>query len=373
MNVHLEPPPGGDHNKGPAFLAVSLTTTIVALTFVGLRIYVRTRIVRALGWDDWTIVLAMILATVDTAINIPEVLRGEGRHEYYLTPDARIETLKLNDLTIPFVVMSPCFSKISICLFLLRIIGDANARKKRRFLQSMIIILFFINTLDIITVLVQCRPLGKLWDPQIPGACWNPKVQAGFAYMQGAFAALSDFLLAGFPIFIIKNLNMDRRTKYALSFVMGLGVFAAICTIVRTCLSGALDNLSDYTYTSVTLVIFASLEQNVCIVAACIPAIRPLFRSFSTGESGGKSRFPNRQGYTLHNSPGHTLNTFSARSTNQKGSESNDSMNNRVLVHSDVNVDEDPESKRDALASSSGSGIRKTTEVELRVDPRYIV
>ena len=58
MDTPKRPPPGGDFDKGPAFLAVSLTTIIIALTFVCVRIYVRTRIVRAFGWDDWMVALA---------------------------------------------------------------------------------------------------------------------------------------------------------------------------------------------------------------------------------------------------------------------------------------------------------------------------
>ena len=60
MDLHREPPPGGDHNKGPTFLAVSTTTTtVIAFVLVCLRIYVRTRVVRAVGWDDWMIIIAM--------------------------------------------------------------------------------------------------------------------------------------------------------------------------------------------------------------------------------------------------------------------------------------------------------------------------
>ena len=122
---------------------------------------------------------------MDTSLNVPEVIWGEGRHAYYLSADARREALKFNYLTIPFIIMSLCFSKISICLFLLRIIGGSNAPKKKVFLKAMILLLLSINTLDFITVMIQCRPLRKLWDNQVSGTCWAPEVQAGFAYVQG--------------------------------------------------------------------------------------------------------------------------------------------------------------------------------------------
>lgn len=76
-------------------------------------------------------------------------------------------------------------AKISICLFLLRLLGDAVAKKRKWFLYILITILFLYNSLDIITLFIQCRPAGKIWNKAIQGSCWNPDVQVGFAYMQG--------------------------------------------------------------------------------------------------------------------------------------------------------------------------------------------
>ena len=60
MDFYHQPPPDGDLNKGPIFLIVTLITATIALILVGLRMYVRTKIIRAVGWDDWMIILAMV-------------------------------------------------------------------------------------------------------------------------------------------------------------------------------------------------------------------------------------------------------------------------------------------------------------------------
>ena len=60
MDSYHQPPPDGDLNKGPIVLTVTLITAIIALILVGLRMYVRTKIIRAVGCDDWTIILAMV-------------------------------------------------------------------------------------------------------------------------------------------------------------------------------------------------------------------------------------------------------------------------------------------------------------------------
>ena len=56
----MERPPGGNVNRGPGFLACGIVTTIGALIAVCLRMYVRTQIVHAVGWDDWMSVFAMV-------------------------------------------------------------------------------------------------------------------------------------------------------------------------------------------------------------------------------------------------------------------------------------------------------------------------
>lgn len=60
MDSYQQPPPDGDLDKGPIFLTVTLITATIALVVVGLRVYVRTKIIRAVGWDDWMIILAMV-------------------------------------------------------------------------------------------------------------------------------------------------------------------------------------------------------------------------------------------------------------------------------------------------------------------------
>ena len=62
----LPKPPGGDQNKGPVYLAVALTFCAVALVFVLLRMYVRTRMLRSMGWDDAFVCFAMVVMSSGT-------------------------------------------------------------------------------------------------------------------------------------------------------------------------------------------------------------------------------------------------------------------------------------------------------------------
>ena len=60
MDSQSQPPPGGDESRAGSFIALTVTTTGVAGVFVAVRMYTRLAISRAVGWDDYTIILALV-------------------------------------------------------------------------------------------------------------------------------------------------------------------------------------------------------------------------------------------------------------------------------------------------------------------------
>lgn len=60
MSELLHPPPGGTQTKGTAFLAVALTSTIIASIVVTVRVYIRIWIKRTFGWDDGLIIFSLV-------------------------------------------------------------------------------------------------------------------------------------------------------------------------------------------------------------------------------------------------------------------------------------------------------------------------
>jgi len=60
MSPKDTPPPDGDADRGPLLLGVTIVSTSLALAVVGLRLFVRVKIVKNVGWDDHTIVAASV-------------------------------------------------------------------------------------------------------------------------------------------------------------------------------------------------------------------------------------------------------------------------------------------------------------------------
>ena len=56
----LSEPSGGDQNKGPELDAIAATFCALACISVLSRLFVRMRMIHAVGWDDATICLTMV-------------------------------------------------------------------------------------------------------------------------------------------------------------------------------------------------------------------------------------------------------------------------------------------------------------------------
>jgi len=122
-----------------------------------------------------------LLALIFVCIATPEVYYGTGTHVYYLNAHQRIMAIKLNWTTQAFHIMSTCFGKISIVLFILRIIGK-GMKVQVWCLCLLVSSLFVISLICVAFIFAQCQPAEALWDMAVKGKCWDPKIQQGYGY-----------------------------------------------------------------------------------------------------------------------------------------------------------------------------------------------
>ena len=113
---------------------------------------------------------------------------GLGRHMYYLslTPDYLIDfaqIIKWQFLAEISTAFSLFFTRVSICLFLLRIFGAI--RYWRLILYYAMAFIALMNISSITVIILQCRPLRKNWDPLLQGKCVSPAVVTFATYYNG--------------------------------------------------------------------------------------------------------------------------------------------------------------------------------------------
>ncbi|KAL2048398.1 hypothetical protein N7G274_000309 [Stereocaulon virgatum] len=266
-------PDNGDVDQGWAILAVCWAFVTCAFILTALRVWVRIRLTRNLGSDDYNIMIAMTTTLIGAGLVTAEVINGLGRHEYYLTASQRqnFQVLGWADWMQTFITLM--FTKISICLFLLRIVDTRNIKFA---MYSLIGCLIIFTSVSVSLFLGVCRPLKAYWDVGVDGVCLSNHQVESIVLAQGILSAIIDLICAAFPIFFFRNLQVKLRVKVALSLLMGLGVITAACCIVRTVLSGAVTD-PDITWAITTNVGWRLPEVNIGIVCANAPVLRPLY------------------------------------------------------------------------------------------------
>ncbi|KAL4783830.1 hypothetical protein BJX76DRAFT_243187 [Aspergillus varians] len=353
-----------DPDRGWLVLAVSWPLFSVCAILILLRVWVRTRIIKSWGLDDPFIVLAMLCATINTALATTSAHYGTGRHANDLTDYQRIQSIKFNWLSQGFHVMASNWGKVSVGLFLLRIIKKVKHHEPAMY--ATIVILTIINSVCVYTIYGQCTPAARLWDPNVDGSCWDPNIQKDYAFFQGSISAFSDLAFAVYPLFTIWGLQMALRVKIGLGFVLSLGVVAMIAAIVKTVNLASLSARADYPWDTVDLTIWIAVEQYLIILAAFIPTLTPLFNIVIRQRSSKKSSSNNTPGLSHSRQTGRSqaYNALASRSNGQQEYQWTASKPHRIYAASDS---EDPM----ILRAEEGEGIMMTTEIHVQAGSEY--
>ena len=127
-----------------------------------------------------------------------------------------------------------------------------------------------------------------------------------------------DFTLALYPSAIIWNLNLDRKKKTGLAFLMGLGVFAGASAIVKTIQIPTLSARSDFTWQTIELFIWNVTESTAILVAGCIPTLRPLFLDMRSRLGSSRRKASNSYPMQIQTNPSNHRKPLSQASSQER-------------------------------------------------------
>ncbi|KAE9378639.1 hypothetical protein N431DRAFT_325815 [Stipitochalara longipes BDJ] len=264
-------------NYGPRLNVAIWFLTGLAAVFLGLRLYCKRIRQNKLWWDDYILIAAFVALLTQTSLLSVCIHRGLGRHSWDITdwPDY----LYVANITGVCSILAAAWSKTSFAVTLLRL----STGWMRRLIWFIIASVNIFLGLSCIFTYVQCKPVKRLWDTSVPGACWNQEVIIRYNSFSSAWSGGMDILLATLPWRLINKLTLNKKERIGVIVGMSIGSLAGVTSIAKTATLSAIKNPD--AIATVSLMILATAETAITIVAASIPVLRVFIRNTMKSQS----------------------------------------------------------------------------------------
>ena len=243
----------------PELLGVIVPGLLISAVVCALRFYVRARLVRKIGVDDWVVLLSFVSfreypakvrgLVIDGSMQVLLIVAfglfatatqyGLGQHFNPLELDNGIYAIKLVWMAFQFTPTAEATGKISVAIMLMRV---TTSKKWKTFFMALSVWNIAIGIGIMFSILMTCWPIQMLWDPRVPGHC-NFVQRNVISYIQGgtrhslpkfpayetdklllATAAVSDLVLAVAPIFLLWDVKISKKSKWLLCGLLALGL-----------------------------------------------------------------------------------------------------------------------------------------------------
>jgi len=191
-----------------------------------------------------------------------------------------LNTAPLSVVSAVMSALSVAAIKTSVLLMLLRL---QQGKTWRRVLQFLIGIQA--ATAVFITVLqtTKCVPLSSAWDLAIPGRCWGEDAFRTSLTTGAAVTIATDVICSIIPVTFLRTLNRPLRERIIIGLLMGLGLVASAASVVKTVVVQQYSHHSDKIDRvdgGLKIALWSNIEEQIGIIAACVPCLRAPFRRF---------------------------------------------------------------------------------------------
>ncbi|KAJ6111846.1 hypothetical protein N7523_007907 [Penicillium sp. IBT 18751x] len=261
-----------------------ISTALLSLIVVSLRLYTRAVIVKLFGLDDIAVCIALVVTQCFNGLGVAVVYYGEGRHFETVSAQDRAIWLKLYYAAMCIYLYASLSVKISLLLFIRRIFVK---------------VLFSIS--GSLVLAFQCDPPRAAFDLTITNAtCYSQFKLFQIVLYQAVLIFVADIIMLIAPMSILCGLQMPARKIAALMAIFGTGIIACIAPVVRfSTLDYLRKGTTDLTYDSASSLYWMVIEFNLGLVAGSLSSLKPLplFRRFG---SSANSKYTQSTGNEPH-------------------------------------------------------------------------
>ncbi|KAK2049428.1 integral membrane protein [Colletotrichum somersetense] len=358
--------PPGTETSGVQITTIALVFTALSLAMMSMRLYVRVIMLNAAGLDDWVIVGTWVAACGFAIVSTIQTKWGLGLQNIEDMPSQNLYNFGLLQYAgAPFYITSILGFKISLLLSYLRFIPKGPYRLATFITMGMCVayhVAFLIVQINL------CTPIAKQWDPTITNGSCIPGVP--FYTAMASLTILFDLVVMFLPFPVLASSKIQKRKKFVLLGLFGLGAFITVIQIIRIQTVHSLANYLD----SAPLIMWSAVENNLGIIVCCVPTLAPLVKYFNEkSRSGSRSnKYGGPSGYGRSAQSGNVGSRYALQSwrPGMNGMQPLGSGTDRSesgLHHSSIGKGSDEESADYALGTP---GIVKKTEFVVTSDPR---
>ncbi|CAN9436629.1 unnamed protein product [Alternaria alternata] len=253
---------------------------ILALMFLGQRLYTKVRLMKQFQIDDAFVILGWACSVGTQGILITGFSTGSmGVHAWEIPIENRLS---------PSVAFQwAVWTTVVIC-------------------ASSYIAIFF-------SLLFACKPIAASWDPLLrpTAACVN---QGAIYIATAVIGIVTDVMLISIPVPTIWGLQMPTKQKIGLTLMFGVGSITMVTSIIR--LIVLIPALTDMDQTWIIAVgsLWIIIESNLFVICCCLPTLRRFLKHVAP-RLIGESRSSENKDSSDRN---HGLRTWGSENTGPK-------------------------------------------------------
>jgi len=279
-------------------LGVMWFATGLTITFSMVRMYVRTFMLKAFGWDDHVYFVALLplvvstsLLTFSTSYNWESALglvtAANGTSIADTAASSRVDNRPppfpgmaspqlLATIGQGVLALGSALAKTAVGMFQLRFITSRWQRASIYF--WILVVLGYAMTVNIAQFTV-CKPAAYFWDTSITdGVCVFDFL--GLFFGLTVLWIVVDFYYATLPWVFVRHINMPYKEKVIVISSMSLGILASGIGIARAVGLTHLDPAGD-SNSDLVPVILDTWEYAITMICVCIPVCNPLWISWA--------------------------------------------------------------------------------------------
>ncbi|KAI0194893.1 hypothetical protein EV127DRAFT_467462 [Xylaria flabelliformis] len=260
-------------STGPSFVILGVFVSLSLLSVL-IRSFVRFRLTRSWGWDDYACILAAIGTSVYTILYIGGIARNPPKHETEINLSSLFDIsqtllLSVNGIAYQLTIF---FTKLSILLLYLRIFSVHKSFALITTISIAIITIFYIPLIGIgIGFIAACHKQINFTKSHFCRTYNGPVL-----FLNASFNVVTDLWLLVLPFPLLMKLRLQPRHKLGLVTVFAAGTGAFASSLARLIEIAISYGKPDPIWSQIAAAEYSIAEINIGIIVACVSTF-PIF------------------------------------------------------------------------------------------------